>query len=385
MRSTLFGYAAAMVFIGRILLADEPKTPDQEFEALVKEQRDAQLAFSRAYQAAQTKEEKDRVAKELGGSSPQHHSAAFARLIEKYPGDPVAIKALEWLFQRDPGGQATTAAIRALDDDLIKSPAMVQLCWIMGSRSGQNSETLLQALIAKSPHREVQAHALYARCLSMKSVVDRPQRNLASAAATQQRLEELLTEVIDKYGDVKSLHSQETLKQSAAAQLFELRFLSVGSPAPHVIGEDLDGKSMKLSDFQGNVVVLVFWGTWCGPCMAAVPEHQAMLEKHAGKPLVIVGVNGGDDRATARSVGAEKGIAWRSWWDGDTTHGPIVSQWNVQRWPTIYLIDGKGSIRYKGDILRSVSARRNVSGQLERFSYLDDYTDQLLKELETRK
>src|SRR5207248_885961 len=158
-----------------------------------------------------------------------------------------AIKALDWLFQRDPGGQATSAAIRAVGDDVIKSPEIAQLCWILGDRPGQNAESLVRTLIEKNPHREAQAQALYAQALLIKSTLDRPRRNAASTAAAQQRLEGLLSEVIEKYGDVKSIHSQETLKQSAEAQLFEIRFLSVGSVVPDIVGEDLDGKPMKLS------------------------------------------------------------------------------------------------------------------------------------------
>ena len=41
-------------------------------------------------------------------------------------------------------------------------------------------------------------------------------------------------------------------------------------------------------------------------------------------------------------------ITWRSWWDGGGTSGPIASKWNVHSWPTIYVLDGKGVIRYKG-------------------------------------
>lgn len=41
-------------------------------------------------------------------------------------------------------------------------------------------------------------------------------------------------------------------------------------------------------------------------------------------------------------------VTWNSWWDGGDTYGPIASKWNVKSWPTIYLIDKKGVIRYKG-------------------------------------
>ena len=68
--------------------------------------------------------------------------------------------------------------------------------------------------------------------------------------------------------------------------------LAVGKPAPEINGVDFDGKPLKLSDYRGKVVVLVFWGTWCGPCMAEVPHEtragradQGPAVRHARRRL----------------------------------------------------------------------------------------------------
>src|SRR5262249_37209707 len=84
-----------------LAVAEEPQksSPRDEYEALVTAQRDAEREFSRAYQAATTKEEKDRVSQGLGRqSSAQSHSDGFWKLIEKHPNDPVAIDTLMWLI-----------------------------------------------------------------------------------------------------------------------------------------------------------------------------------------------------------------------------------------------------------------------------------------------
>jgi hypothetical protein len=114
------GTVLVLILTQRAFGLDETASSQQEFDALVKAQRDAQSAFNKAYQAAKTREEKDQVLKEHRDSSPQYHSQGFAKLVEKYPNDPVAMKALEWLFQRDPASAATTAAINALGDDVIQ-------------------------------------------------------------------------------------------------------------------------------------------------------------------------------------------------------------------------------------------------------------------------
>jgi peroxiredoxin len=53
-----------------------------------------------------------------------------------------------------------------------------------------------------------------------------------------------------------------TIADKAAGELFEIRNLAIGKTAPDIVGDDLDGKPLKLSDYRGKVVVLDFWGNW---------------------------------------------------------------------------------------------------------------------------
>jgi hypothetical protein len=115
--------------------------------------------------------------------------------------------------------------------------------------------------------------------------------------------------------------------------------------------------------------------------MADVPHERSLVKRLEKKPFVIVGVNSDKNRDAVRKLCADKGITWRSFWDGGSTSGPIGTRWNVRGWPTLYLIDGKGVIRYKGDILLSVSARMGKDGKWEQFRYLDVAVDALMNEV----
>lgn len=138
----------------------------------------------------------------------------------------------------------------------------------------------------------------------------------------------------------------------AQATLHELRNLRVGKVAPDIVGEDLDGKRFKLSDSRGKVTLLVFWGTWWGPCMALVPHERKLVERFRDKPFVIVGVNSDDDRAKARETAGREKMTWRSVWNGpDGPDGPISQTWNVHGWPTVYVLDAAGVIRFR-DVYR---------------------------------
>ena len=77
------------------------------------------------------------------------------------------------------------------------------------------------------------------------------------------------------------------------------------------------------------------------------PHERSLVKKMEGKPFVILGINSDADREALKKVLAEEHLTWRSWWDGGSTEGPIASKWNVRGWPTTYVLDGKGVIRYK--------------------------------------
>jgi len=363
-----------------LAVAEEPQksSPRDEYEALVTAQRDAEREFSRAYQAATTKEEKDRVSQGLGRqSSAQSHSDGFWKLIEKHPNDPVAIDTLMWLISRDNLGASTTAALGNFSPELMQNDRMLEVCTLLGHGfTDRPGEDFLRQLIAKSPHRQVQGEARFAQALRLKRQLDRQPAAGPNGEMLARTAEQILNTVIEKYGDVK--HYPSTLKEAAEGTLFEMKFLGVGSPVPEIDGEDLDGKPLKLSDFRGKVVLLDFWGTWCGFCIADVPKYQKLLQRLAGKPFVILGIDKDSDRDAARKLVAEKGMSWQSWWDGEAA--PITSQWNVQSWPTLYLIDAAGVIRYKGDVLRSVSVRKNAAGQNEQYDLIDERVDLLIKE-----
>ena len=77
-------------------------------------------------------------------------------------------------------------------------------------------------------------------------------------------------------------------------------------------------------------------------------HERSLVKKLADQPFAIIGVNSDEDLATIQRVVQEKNITWRSFWNGPKgIHGPISTAWNVSAWPTIFVIDAEGRIRYK--------------------------------------
>ena len=101
---------------------------------------------------------------------------------------------------------------------------------------------------------------------------------------------------------------RSTLGQVAEARLDDWHNLAVGKSAPEIKGADVHGKALALSDYRGKVVALVFWGTWCGPCMREVPREKALVERMKARPFAMLGDHSDADAGVARKVMEAEGI-----------------------------------------------------------------------------
>jgi thiol-disulfide isomerase/thioredoxin len=119
----------------------------------------------------------------------------------------------------------------------------------------------------------------------------------------------------------------------------------VGDLAPEISGEDLDGKVFKLSDYRGKVVMLDFWALWCAPCRGMYPHNRRLVSRLSDKPFALLGIDAGDPAFKLREVCDNGDITWRFWLD--KAPGPITKEWQIEAFPTIFILDKQGIIRYK--------------------------------------
>src|SRR5438105_12186783 len=76
------------------------------------------------------------------------------------------------------------------------------------------------------------------------------------------------------------------------------------------------------------------------------PHERSLVKKMEDKPFALIGLNSDDDREELKKVLQEEQITWRSFWNGGGS-GPISRQWKIEGWPTVFVIDAKGVIRFK--------------------------------------
>jgi hypothetical protein len=79
------------------------------------------------------------------------------------------------------------------------------------------------------------------------------------------------------------------------------------------------------------------------------PHERSLVKRLEKEPFALIGVNSDRDLPKLKKRMEEEDITWRSFWAGPQgTNGPIPKAWNVRGWPTIYVLDAEGTIRFKG-------------------------------------
>lgn len=135
----------------------------------------------------------------------------------------------------------------------------------------------------------------------------------------------------------------------AAAALAGVLFLpllthaapAIGSVAPDFALKDLSGRNQRLSEFRGDVVVLTFWASYCGPCRAALQSAGNAMAAGAAAPVVL-GVSLDRDAARAASVAGSLGLEFPSLLDAAQS---VSRLYDVQDLPLTLLIDREGTVR----------------------------------------
>ena len=127
------------------------------------------------------------------------------------------------------------------------------------------------------------------------------------------------------------------LEQKAAAD----KLLAVGQPFPAFSEKDLNGQPLALADFKGKVVLIDFWATWCGPCVAELPNVTAAYEKFHGKGFEVIGISLDKSHDSLTAFIKENKMPWPQSFDG---LGKLAQQYGIQSIPATFLLDGEGKI-----------------------------------------
>ncbi len=297
------------------------------------------------------------------------YSAYVNRMLEVADtnrGDPVEAKALAWACDVpvvNTGAKKLAARYKLrtkignrLMADFIESP---QISNCLGNLvySQANPMAAAEKILEMNPDKSIQGNALLLIGRQLLDEIGKPLSDRSRRwrkGRTDQQLEseahKVFTRIKQSYGDVPYWR-HKNLGTIAEMQLFELDHLGVGDLAEDIQGADLDGQPMRLSSFRGKFVVLDFWGSWCGPCIGELPVLNR-ISKDYPDDVVVVGVMN-DSLEDAREAIEQHNVDWKNWLEPDDNM-PIHIRWNINSWPTTYLIGRDGKIisnRLRGDRL----------------------------------
>ena len=172
----------------------------------------------------------------------------------------------------------------------------------------------------------------------------------------------------------KAVEQADDPRLKAAAQRMLSRLaLRPGKTPPDFTATTIEGKRVELANYRGKVVLLDFWATWCGPCIAELPNVEDVYEKYRKKGFDIISISLDHEKQALRQFVDKRQIPWPQIYDKDrAAEKQIASLYGVNAIPQMILIGRDGKIidtRLRGDALE-----RAVASAVKRRPEQDDKT-----------
>jgi thiol-disulfide isomerase/thioredoxin len=140
---------------------------------------------------------------------------------------------------------------------------------------------------------------------------------------------------------LKQFSQSPTLRQKVRDDLARLD--RVGKPAPGLAVKDLGGQALRLDQFKGKYVLVDFWATWCAPCLAELPNLQAVYAKHHSQGFDVVGISLDETPEPLADFVRSRKIPWRQV-HNSTSGADLVEAFGVTNIPATFLVDPEGKI-----------------------------------------
>ena len=139
---------------------------------------------------------------------------------------------------------------------------------------------------------------------------------------------------------LESLQKQENAKKVQ-------RSLVEGAKFPDFDEKDVTGKPVSVANYKGKVVLIDFWATWCGPCVAELPNVLKAYDKHHSKGFEIIGISLDQDQSKLTTFTKQKNMTWQQFFDGKGWGNKLAAKYGVAAvYPLRDYVDAGGLMAY---------------------------------------
>jgi peroxiredoxin len=216
-----------------------------------------------------------------------------------------------------------------------KNPGMVNMCMALVDLPDPETLGLLEKIEAGNPDPKMQGVAALAISMVLK--------NLGDEGEVMARRLRMLRKAIVNSSEIE-VEPGLTVAKISEDELYVISRLSKGRTAPDLVGTDVAGRPLRLSSYDGKVVVLLFWAAWNENSPQVVEMAKRLKKKMAGRPFELVGVNADSLASLKRMVGSGA-VDWPNFSDPDRK---LAAEYRVTAWPIVFVLDKKRVIRYIG-------------------------------------
>lgn len=295
-------------------------------------------------------------------------------------GDSAYIQEYQSKMQEFQAKQAELAKeLWAADPNHPDALKMMQNRWRTLAQTGKLDEAKpeIDAAIASAPAEKKVDLEFFAAQLAMMSRNLSAEDRLAKADAFikahpgDARGGDLLSMAASSMDEEKAIGlyrriaSDFPTARSAAQAKGKIRQLEgVGKPFEMSFTDAITGKPVSNDTLKGKVVVVDFWATWCGPCVAEMPHMKEIYAKYKGKGVEFVGVSldapeseGGLEKL--KKFVKDNDIQWPQYYQGNGWQSQFSSSWGINAIPALFVVDQKGN-------LYSINARGQVEQIIEK-------------------
>lgn len=145
------------------------------------------------------------------------------------------------------------------------------------------------------------------------------------------------TAVLQTFADSPNRHAREYVRD-------RLRFFALSQAPFELAFTALDGREVDLRKLRGKVVLLDFWATWCGPCIAELPNVKQVYREYHDRGFEIIGVSldDGKDRQKFIDLVRAEGVTWPQRFEGRGWKDPLVATYTISGIPAMFLLDQNG-------------------------------------------